>query len=72
MYSMLVVGECFQEERSAVMSELSSAHSTVQQLEAELEKYRESDPEVLEQHKREAGTALEAANRWTGKSSCRS
>ena len=49
-----------------MLSELSAAHSTVQQLEVELEKYRESDPEVLEQQKREAGSALEAANRWTG------
>ena len=62
----LTLDGCFQDERAAVLSELSAAHSTVQQLEVELEKYRESDPEVLEQQKREAGSALEAANRWTG------
>ena len=66
MGSMLTSDACFQDEREAVLSELSAARSTVQQLQVELEKYRESDPEVLEQQKREAGSALEAANRWTG------
>ncbi|KAK7087527.1 meiotic nuclear division protein 1 homolog [Littorina saxatilis] len=53
------------DERKEVLSELSLARSTLQQLEADLEKYRESDPEVLEQSKRETSSALEAANRWT-------
>lgn len=32
----------------------------------ELEKYRECDPAVLEQIKKESVVAMEAANRWTG------
>ncbi|XP_076434770.1 meiotic nuclear division protein 1 homolog isoform X2 [Babylonia areolata] len=59
------IGKDNTEERSAVLSDLSEAHNTVHKLEAELIKYRESDPEVLEQQKKETATALEAANRWT-------
>ena len=33
---------------------------------AELEKYRECDPEVMQQMKNETVVAKEAANRWTG------
>nr|KAG5698417.1 hypothetical protein BaRGS_006612 [Batillaria attramentaria] len=53
------------DERSTVMSDLQNQRNRKQQLEAELAKYRESDPEVLEKQKRETDMALEAANRWT-------
>ncbi|KAL8624693.1 hypothetical protein ACOMHN_038239 [Nucella lapillus] len=59
------VGKDDTEERSSVQSDLSEARDTLKQLEGELAKYCESDPEVLEQQKKETTTALEAANRWT-------
>ena len=37
------------------------------QLDTELERYRECDPEVIEEVKQETKTAKEAANRWTGR-----
>ena len=55
-----------QEERTKALADVASATAVVKQLESELAKYKESDPEVLEQQKREAASALEAANRWTG------
>jgi hypothetical protein len=38
----------------------------MKRLQSELEKYKECDPEVMEQMKKEAIIAREAANRWTG------
>ena len=38
----------------------------VKNLEAEIEKYKDCDPEVMKQMQKESKTALEAANRWTG------
>jgi hypothetical protein len=36
------------------------------QMEAELERYRECDPDVIEELKQETKIAKEAGNRWTG------
>ena len=38
---------------------------------ASLEKYRECDPEVMQQMKEETEMAREAANRWTGEAANR-
>ena len=37
------------------------------ELQKELERYRECDPEVIDAMKEEIKVAKEAANRWTGK-----
>ena len=37
------------------------------ELQKELERYRECDPEVIDAMKEETKVAKEAANRWTGK-----
>ena len=47
------------------MKELAEKETLNRELEKELEKYRECDPEVLENLKKETLTAKEAANRWT-------
>lgn len=56
----------FQEERTLLLTELKIQKEKKQQLGKELEKYQESDPEILEKLKQEADMAHEAANRWTG------
>ncbi len=50
-----------------MLSDLSSVKSEVAGLRTELERYRECDPEVMQQMKEETVVAKEAANRWTGK-----
>ena len=55
-----------QDERDKLLKELSNAKAESERIEAELEKYRECDPEVMEQMKQDAITAKDAANRWTG------
>ncbi|XP_025090533.1 meiotic nuclear division protein 1 homolog isoform X1 [Pomacea canaliculata] len=53
------------EERTLLLTELKIQKEKKQQLGKELEKYQESDPEILEKLKQEADMAHEAANRWT-------
>ena len=48
------------------MSALSTKQAEKTKLLEELERYKECDPEVMEQMKVEAVVAKEAANRWTG------
>jgi len=48
------------------LSQLAEVKETKSKLMAELEEYRECDPEVLEQIQKQVHTAKEAANRWTG------
>lgn len=47
------------------MKELAKKETVSQEMTKELEKYRECDPEVLENLKKETLMAKEAANRWT-------
>lgn len=56
-----------QEKRDELLKELSIKQEEKKTLQTELEKYKECDPEVMEQMKKEAIIAREAANRWTGK-----
>lgn len=49
-----------------MLKELTEKENEVNVLAKEIEKYRECDPEVMEQMKKEAVTAKDAANRWTG------
>ncbi|KAK3781657.1 hypothetical protein RRG08_043569 [Elysia crispata] len=53
------------EERNEVLEELEKRQTEKASIEAELEKFKECDPEVLEAVKKQMGQAKEAANRWT-------
>lgn len=50
-----------------MLKDLSAAQAEKKNLRAELEKYKECDPEVMESMKKEIVIARDAANRWTGK-----
>ena len=63
----IILFSLLQDERDKLLKELSNAKAESDRIEAELEKYRECDPEVMEQMKQDAITAKDAANRWTGK-----
>ncbi|KAM9749855.1 meiotic nuclear division protein 1 homolog isoform 2-T2 [Dama dama] len=54
-----------QEERTMLAKELSSLRDQREQLKAEVEKYRECDPQVVEEIRQANQVAKEAANRWT-------
>jgi hypothetical protein len=54
-----------QEERVMLAKELSSLQSKREQLKAEVEKYKECDPQVVEEIHQANKVAKEAANRWT-------
>ena len=55
-----------QEHRVSLLKQLDERKREKEELTKELEKYRECDPVVLEQVKKESVVAVEAANRWTG------
>ncbi|XP_041641418.1 meiotic nuclear division protein 1 homolog isoform X1 [Cheilinus undulatus] len=52
-------------ERSSLMKELTALREDKTQLQAELEKYRECDPEVVEEMRKSNVIAKEAVSRWT-------
>ncbi|XP_070626213.1 meiotic nuclear division protein 1 homolog isoform X3 [Bos indicus] len=60
------VGRHETEERTMLAKELSSLRDQREQLKAEVEKYRECDPQVVEEIRQANQVAKEAANRWTG------
>ncbi|XP_038611105.1 meiotic nuclear division protein 1 homolog isoform X1 [Tachyglossus aculeatus] len=53
------------EERTMLAKELTSLRQQREQLKAEVEKYRECDPDVVEEIRQANIVAKEAANRWT-------
>jgi len=53
------------EERQAALAELNDLKSKKSALEAEIQKYKDNDPEVLDKMKEEIATAVDSANRWT-------
>jgi len=53
------------EERQTALAELSDLKAKKLALEAEIQKYKDNDPEVLDKMKAEIATAIESANRWT-------
>ncbi|CAL1534401.1 unnamed protein product [Lymnaea stagnalis] len=59
------IGKEDSEERKDVLEELSKRQAEKSSILSELEKYKESDPEVIKKQKHEAEQAKEAANRWT-------
>ncbi|NXT47270.1 MND1 protein, partial [Pluvianellus socialis] len=52
-------------ERAALIEELAALRQKKEQLKAEIDKYRECDPDVVEEMRRTNKVAKEAANRWT-------
>ncbi|XP_059120748.1 meiotic nuclear division protein 1 homolog isoform X1 [Peromyscus eremicus] len=59
------IGRQETEERAMLIKELSSFRNQRDQLKAEVEKYRECDPQVVEEIRQANKVAREAANRWT-------
>ncbi|KAK6967839.1 meiotic nuclear division protein 1 [Biomphalaria glabrata] len=59
------IGKEDSDERVEVIEELNKRKAEKAALNAEIEKYKDSDPSVLEKYKQEAEQAKEAANRWT-------
>ncbi|XP_075054673.1 meiotic nuclear division protein 1 homolog isoform X2 [Mixophyes fleayi] len=59
------VGRENTEERSKLAEELASLRQQKVQLMAELEKYKECDPDVIEEMRKANKVAKDAANRWT-------
>lgn len=59
------IGRQETEERAMLAKELSSFRDQRDQLKAEVEKYRECDPQVVEEIRQANKVAKEAANRWT-------
>ncbi|KAM9086868.1 tripartite motif-containing protein 2 isoform 4-T6 [Megaptera novaeangliae] len=59
------IGRHETEERTLLAKELSSLRDQREQLKAEVEKYKECDPQVVEEIRQANEVAKEAANRWT-------
>ena len=54
-----------QGDRDVILQELTQKEKLCKEQEQELERYRECDPEVLENMQKETVMAKEGANRWT-------
>ncbi|KAM9363733.1 meiotic nuclear division protein 1 homolog [Symphorus nematophorus] len=59
------VGRQDTKERSSLLKELNALREERIQLQAELEKYRECDPEVVEEMRKSNVIAKDAVSRWT-------
>ena len=59
------VGREESEDREIVLRELSVLEQENKKLVAELEKYKELDPDAYDQRKKDLAVYKEAANRWT-------
>ncbi|KAK1885910.1 Meiotic nuclear division protein 1 like [Dissostichus eleginoides] len=59
------VGRQDTKERASLLKELQALREERTQLQAELEKYRECDPEVVEEMRKSNGVAKDAVSRWT-------
>ncbi|XP_051982327.1 meiotic nuclear division protein 1 homolog isoform X3 [Xyrauchen texanus] len=59
------VGREINEEREALLKELVTLKGQRDQMKAELEKYKECDPELVEEIRKANITAKEAVSRWT-------
>ena len=53
------------EDRSQLLQGLADSQRRRAELDGEIAKYKDCDPETLEAMRRESATATEAANRWT-------
>lgn len=66
--SMVEKAQCGREDsedRTQLLEELQENEEKLKKLKDEVEKYRDCDPEVLEEVKRQTHVSVEAANRWT-------
>ncbi|XP_035220522.1 meiotic nuclear division protein 1 homolog [Stegodyphus dumicola] len=52
-------------ERTKVLKDLAESTELVKRLKAEIENYKDCDPDVLKEVKKQIDIAKEAANRWT-------
>ncbi|KAK0137411.1 Meiotic nuclear division protein 1 [Merluccius polli] len=59
------VGRQDTNKREALLKELQVLREEQAKLQAELEKYRECDPEVIEEMRKSNNTAKQAVDRWT-------
>ncbi|XP_064650877.1 meiotic nuclear division protein 1 homolog isoform X2 [Lineus longissimus] len=59
------IGKEETDERETILQQLSTKKQELNELNAELKKYQDCDPDVLNAKKQEAKVAKEAANRWT-------
>lgn len=59
------VGRQETEERAALVKELAALRQQKEQLQAEVEKYKECDPDVVEEIRQSNKIAKDAVNRWT-------
>ncbi|CAL8330819.1 unnamed protein product [Lota lota] len=59
------VGRQETNERESLLKEIKVLKEEKAQLQAELEKYRECDPEVIEEIRKSNNTAKQAVDRWT-------
>ncbi|XP_037595609.1 meiotic nuclear division protein 1 homolog [Cebus imitator] len=59
------IGQCETEEQTTLAKELSSLRDQREQLKAEVEKYKDCDPQVVAEIRQANKIAQEAANRWT-------
>ena len=59
------VGREDSEDRTVVLQELASLEAEASKLSAALQQYKELDPDLFDQKKKELQLAKEAANRWT-------
>ncbi|XP_044286582.1 tripartite motif-containing protein 2 isoform X4 [Varanus komodoensis] len=55
-------------ERAALTKELTALRQKKDQLKGEIDKYKECDPDIIEEIRQANKVAKEAANRWTGSS----
>lgn len=53
------------DERAQLLAELKQEQATTRELQAELQKYRENDPELYHKKAKASKIAKEATNRWT-------
>ncbi|ELU07005.1 hypothetical protein CAPTEDRAFT_204610 [Capitella teleta] len=59
------VGREDTDNREEILMQLAKKEAELHELKSELEKYRECDPEVMQQMKEDVVVAKEAVNRWT-------
>uniref|UniRef100_A0A8B9J8B8 Meiotic nuclear divisions 1 homolog (S. cerevisiae) n=1 Tax=Astyanax mexicanus TaxID=7994 RepID=A0A8B9J8B8_ASTMX len=62
---LCISSRCKYKERATLQKELQSLKEQRESLRAEVEKYKECDPEVVEEMRKENITAKEAVARWT-------
>lgn len=65
--SVLMANVLVQEARDEKMARLNELRGERMQIEEEMKKYADNDPALLEALEGDIKTAIDSANRWTGK-----